>query len=108
VPAPPGGGAGPLPNQPAAGAPPLPPGVGGAGGDAAGGPPLAAAEGRPLVKEVPKGQGVLWCVGEDGQDDGGLRQSAPDGRISMPGEDLIFLVPLPPSQQEQPKKPARR
>ncbi len=41
---------------------------------------------------VPAGQGILWCVGEDGRDDGGhSRQGLGTGR-----DDLIFLVPLPP------------
>jgi hypothetical protein len=62
----------------------------------------------PPTKEVPAGQGVLWSVGEDGQDDGGLRQVAPNEPRTMPGQDLIYLVPRPPSKQVPPKKPARR
>ena len=54
------------------------------------------------------GQGVLWSVGEDGQDDGGLRRPPPNEMTTMAGQDLIYLVPLPLSQQKPPKKPARR
>jgi hypothetical protein len=47
---------------------------------------------------VRAGQGVLWCIGEDGADDGGLRQEGRtaewEGTVSP--EDVIFLVPLPP------------
>jgi ABC-type transport system involved in multi-copper enzyme maturation permease subunit len=42
------------------------------------------------VREIPAGWGVLWSVGPDGKDDGGVRQwegGAGDGR------DMIFLVP---------------
>jgi hypothetical protein len=112
---PPGGDAGAFPNQGGAGPAPMPPGVavppgmagpGGVGGP--GGPPMAAEEWRPPAKEVPAGQGVLWSVGEDGQDDGGLRRPPPNEAATMAGQDLIYLVPLPPSQQPPPKKPARR
>ena len=50
----------------------------------------------PPTRTVLPGQGVLWSVGNDGTDDGGHRQigSPPDPNLS--GEDLIFLVPLPP------------
>jgi hypothetical protein len=109
VPAP--GGAAPAPLPPGAA---LPPGAGGAAG--MGGAPGAPEPPRQF-RDVAAGQGVLWSVGEDGQDDGGVRQpgfgGAPrgtDGRRveTMPGEDLIYLVPLPPGQQKPPKKPARR
>lgn len=40
------------------------------------------------IREVPAGQGVLWSVGLDGQDDGGQKSKA----------DLVFLVPLPPKK----------
>jgi hypothetical protein len=104
MPAPGGAGAPPLPPGAA-----MPPGLGGAGGMmGAGGPPLAQEEWRPPVKEVPAGQGVLWSVGEDGQDDGGLRRPPPNQPATMAGQDLIYLVPLPPSLQPPPKKPARR
>jgi hypothetical protein len=69
---------------------------------------MGPAEAPPEVKEVPAGQGVLWSVGEDGQDDGGLRRPRPDEFSTMAGQDLIYLVPLPPGKQAPPKKPARR
>jgi hypothetical protein len=43
---------------------------------------------------VPDGQGILWAVGEDGHDDGGVKQGKDSG--TMFGEDVIFLVPPPP------------
>ena len=43
------------------------------------------------------GDGVLWSVGPDGNDDGGVRQTAPNG-MSAPGEDVIFRVPAPPNE----------
>jgi hypothetical protein len=46
---------------------------------------------------VPAGQGILWCVGEDRQDDGGREQGG-QGYDTGPGQDLIFLVPLPPAK----------
>jgi hypothetical protein len=48
------------------------------------------------VRQVPAGQGILWCVGEDKQDDGGQRQQSPHAPGAQPREDVIFLVPLPP------------
>ncbi|HEX5269134.1 MAG TPA: ABC transporter permease [Gemmataceae bacterium] len=42
------------------------------------------------VREVPAGWGVLWSVGPDGGDDGGVRQW--DGSANG-GRDVIFLVP---------------
>ncbi|HWG43573.1 MAG TPA: hypothetical protein VN688_12370, partial [Gemmataceae bacterium] len=70
----------------AAGAPPAP-GVG-----MAGGMPFVPAP--PPTRWVPEGQGILWAIGEDGRDDGGVQQStAPFG--SRFGEDIIYLVPLP-------------
>lgn len=48
---------------------------------------------------VPPGQGILWSIGADGKDDGGRRQAlVPVNR--EPGEDLIFLVPLPPRKDK--------
>jgi hypothetical protein len=115
LPGPPGG-AGPAPPAPAVGGAGGMMGAGGPGGQAM--PP--PEEWRPPVKQVPAGQGILWSVGEDRQDDGGVRQpgvGGPPGGMggfdarqapAVPGEDLIYLVPLPPSKQPAPKKPARR
>jgi hypothetical protein len=50
-------------------------------------------------REVPAGQGILWSVGEDRNDDGGHRQALPTGQFASAGRgpsDIIFLVPLPP------------
>jgi hypothetical protein len=102
--------AAPLPGLPG------PPGAGGMGGPAGmagGGPAMPGGPGgpvdvRPEVKEVPAGQGILWSVGEDGEDDGGLRRPRPDEFTTMAGQDLIYLVPLPPGPPGPPKKPARR
>jgi hypothetical protein len=55
----------------------------------------AAPNGAPPKRVVPPGQGVLWSVGEDGVDDGGRSQAANAGGAFTPGEDRIFLVPLP-------------
>jgi hypothetical protein len=49
----------------------------------------------PYQRTVSAGQGVLWCVGEDGRDDGGHAQR---GAQAGQKEDLIVLVPLPPSR----------
>ena len=64
------------------GGPPQPP-------VAPGGPPPP-----PPSVDVAPGQGVLWSVGPDGQDDGGVQQAREDGYTAL-GEDVIFLVPLP-------------
>jgi hypothetical protein len=48
------------------------------------------------IREIPPGQGVLWCVGDDKVDDGGHRQCPSFWREAVPGEDVIFLVPLAP------------
>ncbi len=47
------------------------------------------------IRKIPPGQGVLWSVGRDGVDDGGRRQSSSLMGDTGPGEDFIFLVPLP-------------
>src|SRR5262249_32967936 len=47
------------------------------------------------TRKVPAGQGVLWSIGEDGHDDGGVRQAERDTGRTQHGEDIIFLVPLP-------------
>lgn len=44
-------------------------------------------------REVPKGQGILWCVGPDGRDDGGKRQADWPRDPQVSETDLIFLVP---------------
>jgi hypothetical protein len=63
-----------------------------AGGAPGGFGPPPAEKGR----NVPAGQGILWSVGEDGKDDGGRRQGRWNGNSrTSPGEDLIYLVPLP-------------
>ena len=41
---------------------------------------------------VAPGQGVLWSVGHDRNDDGGQRQGF------GAGDDLVFPVPLPPKK----------
>jgi hypothetical protein len=46
------------------------------------------------TREVPAGQGILWSVGPDGSDDGGRRRGP--ANLAGSGEDLLFLVPLPP------------
>ena len=52
-------------------------------------PRQLAGGGAEFVRQVPKGQGILWSVGPDGNDDGGARQWTNGGR----GQDVIFLVP---------------
>jgi ABC-type transport system involved in multi-copper enzyme maturation permease subunit len=48
--------------------------------------------GAEAVREVPAGWGILWSVGPDGGDDGGVRQW--DGSATgAGGRDVIFLVP---------------
>jgi hypothetical protein len=44
---------------------------------------------------VPAGQGILWAVGEDHHDDGGVQQGKLSSGTTF-GEDLIYLVPPPP------------
>jgi hypothetical protein len=46
------------------------------------------------TRKVLPGQGVLWSVGEDQTDDGGKRRCEPRTPC-RPGEDIIFLVPMP-------------
>jgi hypothetical protein len=69
---------------------------------AAGGAPMAAGPGdipgaaAEPMRIVPAGQGILWSVGPDGRDDEGKRQGLGRGKgETLPGEDLIYLVPLP-------------
>ncbi len=47
------------------------------------------------MRFIPQGQGILWSVGEDGQDDGGKEQAI-NMNASFLGQDLIYLVPLSP------------
>jgi hypothetical protein len=46
------------------------------------------------MRKVAPGQAVLWSVGEDRHDDGGVRRCRPQRRCEA-GEDIIFLVPRP-------------
>lgn len=48
----------------------------------------------PQVRAVPAGQGILWSVGEDLQDDDGKRRGGGGQQPTRHGEDLITLVPL--------------
>jgi hypothetical protein len=57
----------------------------------------ASADRAAPVRRVPAGHGILWCVGEDGRDDGGHTQQSPQGPGAVAHEDVIFLVPPPPS-----------
>jgi hypothetical protein len=45
---------------------------------------------------VPAGQAILWSVGRDAADDGGVRHG--ESRRAETDTDLIFLVPLPPKK----------
>jgi ABC-type transport system involved in multi-copper enzyme maturation permease subunit len=56
-------------------------------------PPAAPA---PPTRKIPPGQGILWSVGENKVDNGGHRQSSSFNGQTAFGEDVIFLVPLPP------------
>jgi hypothetical protein len=58
------------------------------------GQPMPAGEQLPR-RFVPKGQGILWSVGEDGQDDGGQEQAI-NLNPSFLGQDVIYLVPPAP------------
>jgi hypothetical protein len=75
------------------GAPGAPPGgaAGAPPGGAAGAAPGMFGVPQPPKRFVPEGQGILWSVGEDGHDDGGVKQGKNTG--TMFGEDIIFLVP---------------
>jgi len=74
----------------AEGGPPTPP----APAPGPGMPPAA-----PASRKVRRGQGVLWSVGVDQHDDGGVRQTAADLYAPSLGADVIFLVPLPPDDR---------
>jgi hypothetical protein len=83
----------------------MPPGLRGmAGGPPGGGVPPEAAPPeafREPTRKVPAGQGILWSIGEDGQDDGGKRQGLrSDQTQTRTGEDLIYLVPLPAPKRQ--------
>jgi len=56
---------------------------------------FAGPEGQAITLKVPAGQGVLWSVGPDRVDDGGLRDGSGLEYYRWPaqGLDLIFLVP---------------
>ncbi|HVS34143.1 MAG TPA: hypothetical protein VMS17_01095 [Gemmataceae bacterium] len=49
--------------------------------------------GQPRKVFVAPGVGVLWSIGQDGKDDGGVEQAQSNGVCSY-GEDVIFLVPV--------------
>ena len=74
---------------------------------AEGGPPTppapAPGPGMPPAaqpsRKIRPGQGVLWSVGADQHDDGGVRQTAADMYSPNLGADVIFLVPPPPDNQ---------
>ncbi len=67
---------------------------------------MAGAAGGPALPEptrhVVAGQGILWSVGEDRQDDDAQRQGLGTERSeTRRGEDLIYLVPLPATKPRQ-------
>jgi len=79
---------------------PEPPDAAGVAAPAAappGGPGGMAAP-PPAVRKIAAGQGILWSVGGDRLDDGGHRQSRSLDGTTAAGEDVIFLVPLPPKE----------
>lgn len=90
----------PAPDEAAADAPAAPVPPGGPGGMLPGRP-----AGRPPAagRWVPAGQGILWSAGEDRADNHGRSQvgSNVNGgwNHDNAGEDLIFLVPLPPPRR---------
>jgi hypothetical protein len=47
--------------------------------------------------DIPIGQGILWCVGDDLGDDGGLMPAHGPTHCER-GQDYIFLVPLAPKK----------
>jgi hypothetical protein len=51
------------------------------------------------AREVPAGQGILWCVGDDLRDDGGRTQQNPPDRPQVANADVIFLVPPEPARR---------
>jgi hypothetical protein len=71
------------------------------GGETLDWPPASFTNQGPTLvkKEVRPDQGILWCVGSDGRDDGGHAQEhLPPGGGELTG-DVIFLVPLPPARR---------
>jgi hypothetical protein len=78
------------PAEAAAPAPALPPGMMPPGGMAG----MPEPPPPPPTRLVARGQGILWSVGEDGRDDGGVQQCTQPLR-SIFGEDIIYLVPPP-------------
>jgi hypothetical protein len=74
--------------------------AGGAAGAHVPGGPGAFPPLRELTRTVAPGQGILWSVGEDKQDGDAKRQGLGNGvETARKGEDLIFLVPLPPNKR---------
>lgn len=71
------------------------PGIPGAAAGEAAGEGIFGAPPPPPTRFVPAGQGILWSVGEDGHDDGGLQQQNTQATGAF-GEDIIYLVPPPP------------
>jgi hypothetical protein len=61
-----------------------------AGGEAPGDP---MPEEQEPARAVLAGQGVVWSVGQDGSDDGGVRNAS--SWRSAVGEDIVFIVPMP-------------
>jgi hypothetical protein len=52
-------------------------------------------------KQISWGQSVLWCVGEDHQDNGGRLG---DINLVDGNGDVIYLVPLPPGPEAAPEE----
>lgn len=59
--------------------------------------PDTTSAGPPPVK-VLRGQGVIWSVGPDRQDDGGQNLPATPGGPAR-YDDIVFLAPLPPDEK---------
>ena len=51
------------------------------------------------TRRVAAGQGILWCVGKDGHDNGGKIQQSPHLAEALQNSDEIYLVPLPPRKR---------
>jgi hypothetical protein len=54
------------------------------------------------TRTIPAGQGIVWSVGEDRHNDDAKHQGLGNGaEKTLPGEDLIYLVPLPADKPRQ-------